>query len=471
MQKQNRTRATVLTVAVGTFMSALDSSVVNVVLPVIQSSYGVPLSAAGWVVIAYLLVISSLLLTFGRMSDLYGHRRIYIAGFAVFTAGSLLCGLSASIFMLIAFRALQALGAGMMFSAGPAIITDAVPEKVRGRALSVTAVAVAVALCSGPVLGGILAELAGWQSIFFINVPIGLIGIFLAARNIPKDDKKGAGRFDILGSVMIFAALILILTPLDLLGRENLNPVLFYGMLAAGILAGVSFVLYEKKVEEPILNIELFKSRVFAAGNLAAVFNFMAQNIMIFLAPFYLEKLRQFSPATAGMLYIPMPLATLLIAPFSGFAADRYDSRYLCSGGMAVMAGGLMMLSYLRADTPVWYIVTAMALAGLGSGMFQTPNNSAIMGSVPAEYRGTASGVLATMRNTGMVLGVAASGALFSLNFNRAGLLYGAQGLKAAELQQAAFLYALHFTFLTAAGVALLSMLVSLKKGKVRTKS
>ncbi|HEX3039360.1 MAG TPA: MFS transporter [Caproiciproducens sp.] len=470
MQKQNRTRAAVLTVAVGTFMSALDSSVVNVVLPVIQSSYGVSLSAAGWVVIAYLLVISSLLLTFGRLSDLYGHRRIYIAGFAVFTAGSLLCGLSASILMLIAFRVLQALGAGMMFSAGPAIITDAVPENVRGRALSVTAVAVAVALCSGPVLGGILAELAGWQSIFFINVPIGLVGTFLAARNIPKDDKKVSGRFDILGSVMIFAALILILTPLDLLGKENLNPVLFYGMLAAGILAGIGFVFYEKKVEQPILNIALFKSRVFAAGNFAAVFNFMAQNIMIFLAPFYLERLRLFSPATAGMLYMPMPLATLLIAPVSGIASDRYDSRYLCSGGMAVMAGGLVMLSYLKADTPVWYIVTAMALAGLGSGMFQTPNNSAVMGSVPAEYRGTASGVLATMRNTGMVLGVAVSGALFSLNYNRAGLLYGAQGLKAAELQQASFLYALHFTFLTAAGVALLSMLVSLKKGKVRTK-
>lgn len=452
-------------------MSALDSSVVNVVLPVIQSSYGVSLSMTSWVVIAYLLVISSLLLTFGRLSDLYGHRRIYIIGFAVFTVGSLLCGLSANILTLILFRVLQALGAGMMFSAGPAIITDAVPENARGKGLSVTAMAVAVALCSGPVLGGMLAGLAGWQSIFFINVPIGLIGTFLAVRNIPKDDKKGSGRFDIFGSVIIFAALILILTPLDLLGKENMNPVLFYGMLIAGVLAGLGFVFYEKKVKEPILNINLFKSRVFAAGNFAAVFNFMAQNIMIFLVPFYLEDLRQFSPAKAGVLYMPMPLATLLIAPVSGFAADRYDSRYLCSGGMAVMSSGLVMLSYLKADSPVWYIVTAMALAGLGSGLFQTPNNSAVMGSVPAEYRGTASGVLATMRNTGMVLGVAISNALFSFQSSRAEFIYSAQGLKGAELHQATFLYALHFTFLAAAGVALISMLVSLQKGKVRETS
>jgi EmrB/QacA subfamily drug resistance transporter len=470
MQKQNRTRATVLTVAVGTFMSALDSSVVNVVLPVIQSSYGVSLSATSWVVIAYLLVISSLLLTFGRLSDLYGHRRIYITGFAVFTVGSLLCGLSTNILMLILFRIVQALGAGMMFSAGPAIITDAVPENARGKGLSVTAMAVAVALCSGPVLGGMLAGLAGWQSIFFINVPIGLVGTFLAGRNIPKDDKKASGRFDLLGSVIIFTALILILTPLDLLGKENLNPALFYGMLITGILAGIGFVFYEKKIKEPILNIDLFKSRVFAAGNFAAVFNFMAQNIMIFLAPFYLEDLRQFSPAKAGVLYMPMPLATLLIAPVSGFAADRYDSRYLCSGGMAIMSGGLVMLSFLKADTPVWYIVTAMALAGLGSGLFQTPNNSAVMGSVSAEYRGTASGVLATMRNTGMVLGVAVSSALFSFLRSRAESLYGAEGLTGTQLHQASFLYALHFTFLAAAGVALVSVLVSLQKGKVRGK-
>ena len=473
MQKtqKNKMRATVLTVALGTFMSALDTSVVNVALPVIQTYFGVTLSAVEWVVIAYLMVISSLLLTFGRISDLYGHKKIYMTGFAVFTVGSLLCGLSGTIYMLIICRVLQAFGAGMMFSTGPAIITNAVPAANRGKALSVTAVAVAVALCTGPVLGGLLASMVGWQSIFYINVPIGIIGTILALKILPNDDQKVSGAFDVIGSILIFIALILILLPLDLVGKEGLNPILFFTMLAAGIVIAVYFILYEKRSLNPILNIALFKNRVFAAGNLAAAFNFMAQFIMIFLTPFYLEKLRMFSPVMAGMLYMPMPLATLLIAPVSGIASDHFDSRYLSSAGMGIMAAGLLMLSFLKIDTPIWFIIVAMILAGLGSGMFQTPNNSAVMGNVPPQNRGTASGVLATMRNIGMVLGVAVSGALFSLNTNRANAIYSTKGLKGLPLQQASFIYALHITFLTAAAVALLAMVASLTRGKVKTET
>ncbi len=463
-----KTLITILTIALGTFMSALDSSIVNVVLPVIQTEFSVSLSTVEWVVIAYLMVISSLLLTFGRLADVYGHRKLYITGFAVFTLGSLLCALAGSIQLLVAFRVLQAIGAGMMFATGPAIITNAVPEQSRGKALSVTAIAVAVALCTGPVLGGILASSIGWQSIFYINVPVGILGTFLSLKNIDKDDRKGRGSFDYIGSILIFVALILILLPLDLAGIENVNMTMFYSMLAAGIAIAAGFIVFEKRTPAPILNLELFKSRVFAAGNLSAVLNFMAQNIMVFLVPFYLEKLRMFSPVTAGLLYIPMPLATLIIAPVSGAAADRFDSRYLSSAGMGIMSSGLFMLSFLKADTPVWYMVTAMALAGLGSGMFQTPNNTAVMGSVPPEHRGIASGVLATMRNIGMVLGVAISGALFTMNSIRANAFYGAQGLKEEALRQASFIYALQITFTTAAAIALLAMATSLIKGKMK---
>ena len=465
-----KTFVPVYTVALGTFMSALDTSVVNVALPVIQTYFGVTLAMVEWVVIAYLMVISSLLLTFGRLSDLYGHKKLYMIGFVVFTFGSLFCGLSGNIILLISSRVIQALGAGMMFSTGPAIITDAVPDEVRGKALSVTAVAVAVALCAGPVLGGVLVSTVGWQSIFYINVPIGIIGTILAMKNIPKDTQNVSGGFDIMGSVLIFIALILILLPLDLVGKENLNLVLFIGMMIAGLLMAIFFILHERKIKYPILNLSLFKNRVFAAGNLAAIFNFMAQFIMIFLVPFYLEQLRMFSPVTAGMLYIPMPLATLVIAPISGIASDHFDSRYLSSSGMGIMAAGLLMLSYLQTDTSNWYIIIAMILAGLGSGMFQTPNNSAVMGNVPPENRGTASGVLSTMRNIGMVLGVAVSGALFSMNSNRAKVIYTEKGLKGLPLQQASFIYAIHITFITAAVVALLAMAASFVRGNVKQK-
>lgn len=461
--------AAVMAIAVGSFMASLDTSVVNVAMPVIQTSFHVTLSMVEWVITAYLLMVSSTLLMFGRLSDLYGHKKMYVTGFAVFTIGSLFCGLSLNIIMLIICRVLQALGAGMMFATGPAIITNAVSAENRGKALSISAIAIAVAVCTGPVIGGFLATLFGWASIFFINLPIGIFGIVFAMKQIPSDHKKDAVPFDVIGSVLIFIALILILLPLDFVGKSGLNSALFYGALGVGLLMAAGFIMFEKRSAYPMLDLALFKNRVFAAGNIAAVFNYMAQFIMVFLAPFYLEKLRMFTPMLTGMVFISMPLATLIIAPISGILSDRFDSRYLSSAGMGVMALGLFLLSGLKVDTSVGYMVVALVITGLGSGMFQTPNNSAVMGSIPPQNRGMASGTLATMRNIGMVMGVAVSGALFSLNLNKANGLYAAKGFHGLFLRQTAFTYALHFTFLVASTIAVLAMTASLVKGKVRT--
>ena len=459
----------VLVIAIGTFMSALDSSVVNLAMPIIKNDFGVSLSMVEWIVTAYLLVISSLLLTYGRISDLYGHKKVYLTGFIIFTIGSLLCGLSVNIPMLIICRVVQALGAGMLFSTGPAIITNAVPATSRGKALSISAIAVALGLCVGPVIGGTLATVFGWQSIFFINVPIGILGTILVAINIPKDQIKTSVPFDIVGSIMIFIALLFILLPLSISGDYNIPTVLFASLIAGGILIVAFFVLYEKKIKYPMLNTNLFKNRVFAASNIAALFTYMAQFIMVFLAPFYLINIRMFSPMQGGLIYLPMPLATMIIAPISGSLSDRYDSRFISSAGMLIMAAGLFMLSFLNTDTSLTYIIISMIITGLGFGMFQTPNNSAIMGNVPQEFRGSASGTLATMRNIGMALGVAVSGALFSFFQNNAKILFAAQGLSDTALLNKSFTYALHLTFLAAVVIALLSMTASLVKGKVKT--
>jgi EmrB/QacA subfamily drug resistance transporter len=455
-----------LSIAVGTFMSALDTSVVNIALPVIQSRFGASISAVEWVVTSYLLVVSAMLLLFGRFSDLFGHRRVYLAGFGVFTLGSLLCGLSADIGMLIGCRVLQALGGAMMFSTNSAIIVGHVPAEKRGKAFSISAVAVAVACCVGPVAGGALAGAFGWRSIFFINVPVGAAGIALAARFIPKDTETRREPFDVPGSALVFAALFLILLPLDQAG--SMPRALFFALLLAGLAAAAGFLLREAKTEHPLLDLRLFRSRVFSASLAAAVLNYMAQFIMVFLAPFYLEKLRMLPPAAAGLLYIPMPLATMAFAPVSGALSDRFDSRIMSSAGMACMAGGMLMLGFLGMSTPNWYIVLAMVLAGAGSGMFQSPNNSAAMGSAPQDKRGSASGALAMMRNVGMVLGVAASGALFGFFSGRAEASYASAGLSGIDLQQSAFLGGMHITFLAAAAVAVLAMAASLVKGRVR---
>ncbi|MDD5016702.1 MAG: MFS transporter [Eubacteriales bacterium] len=465
---KKKTGMMLFAVALGTFMSALDASVVNIAVPVIKEHFGVTLATVQWVITAYLIVVSSLLLFFGRLSDLYGQKRVYLAGFAVFTAGSALCAFSASVEMLIVLRVVQALGAGMMFSTGSAIITHNVPAKNRGKAFSVTAIAVAVALSTGPVLGGALTDALGWQSIFYINIPVGAVGIFLAAKFIPADRKEPSAPIDIPGSVMIFGALFLILLPLDQL-NEGMDTYLIIAMFVSGVILAALFIRHQKRTRYPLLNLSLFRSRVFSASLLAAVLAYMAQYIMVFLAPFYLQTIRLYAPSAAGLLYIPMPLATLAVAPLAGIIADKSDTRFISSAGVGVMAVGLLLLSFLDVSTPLWYIIAAMAVTGMGFGMFQTPNNSAIMSSIPADFRGVASGMLSTARNIGMVLGVGVSGAVFSFFSARAAESLAQQGIAGTAAEKGAFVSGLHITFIVACVVALASTAASLTKGKVKT--
>jgi EmrB/QacA subfamily drug resistance transporter len=450
-------------------MSGLDTSVVNVAMPVIQTHFGVTMAMIEWIVIAYLLVLSSLLLTFGRLGDMYGQKKFYAAGLIVFSAGSLLCGLSVNIAMLIICRVVQALGAGMVFSTGPAIITNAVPATSRGKALSVPAIAVAIGICTGPALGGLLTTTFGWQSIFYVNVPVGILATVLTLVYIPKDEKTTAVPFDFVGSALIFFALLFILVPLTTANDYKLSTAVFWGLIATGAVIAIAFVLYERRCKYPMLNLDLFNNRVFAASNVALLFNFMAQFILVFLAPFYLENIRSFTPFNAGLLYMPMPLAAMVAAPISGMISDRFDSRFISSAGMGIMAVGLFMMSFFAVNTSLIYIIIAMVIAGLGVGMFQTPNNSAILGNVPQKYRGTASGTMSTMKYIGMAIGIAVSGASFLFWFNQGSTNFASRGLDGTALQQSSFVYALNITYILAAVVALVAMAASLAKGEVKT--
>ncbi|WP_020614074.1 MFS transporter [Sediminispirochaeta bajacaliforniensis] len=461
-----KTYAAIMAVGVGTFMSSLDSGAVNLALPLIREGFGTSISMVEWITTSYLLIISSLLLSFGRLADLYGHKRVYATGFIFFVTGSLLCGVSTGIEMLIGGRVVQALGAGMLMATGPAIITNAVPPDRRGKALSVVAIAVALGLSAGPAIGGILATLWGWQSIFFINLPVGIVGMVLVRRNVPKDENRKAVPFDVAGGLLIFFALLLLLLPLSLSGDHHIPPIAFAATLSSSLVLVACFIFLESRREYPMLNLMLFKNRIFTASNVAAVCTYMAQFIMVFLTPFYLQNLRGYSAMASGLIYLAMPIATLCIAPVSGAISDRFDGKYISAAGAFVLAAGLYLLSKLTIDTRIAYIDISLVIIGLGFGMFQTPNNSAIMGNVPQEYRGTASGTMATMRNIGMALGIAVSGALFTFSQKRLTILLSGRGMHGTMLQATAFAGALHATFLAASAVAILAMAASLVKGR-----
>jgi EmrB/QacA subfamily drug resistance transporter len=465
-----RKRAILLAVGIGTFMSALDASIVNMVLPNIGNYFHASLSTIEWTIMSYLLVISSLLLTYGRLGDMYGHKKIYITGFIIFMLGSLLCGLASSVLLLVIFRGIQAVGAGMQMAMGPAIVTDTVSPAERGKGLSIIAISVALALTTGPVIGGFLTGALGWQSIFLINIPVGFIGVFLAQKTIPQNHERQVQPFDFIGAAIIFITLICMLLPLSLMERYGWNNPWMILLFFTGLLFMAGFVFWEKHTRYPMFDIGLFQNRLFGMSNLSALLNFMAQYSIILLIPFYLQRLRGLSPEHAGLLYLPLPFTMMIIAPISGTLSDRMDSRYISSAGMALMAAGMWILSYLKADSPNIFMIVGLIIVGFGIGLFQTPNNSAIMGAVPNSKRGVASGMLATMRNIGMVLGVALSGAIFTSSHDWLVNLNKAKGLSGAVLEQTAFIGALHITYQVGAIFALLAVITSLIKGSTRGK-
>ncbi|PKM80748.1 MAG: MFS transporter [Firmicutes bacterium HGW-Firmicutes-14] len=462
---RGRRRQILLTVAIGTFMAPLDSSVVNIALPTIGAHFDATLAVVEWVIMAYLLMISSLLLIFGRLGDLYGHKKIYISGFVVFTIGSLMCALAPSITLLILFRGFQAIGAGMLMAMGPAIITDVAPPSERGKFLGVIAVSVSIALTAGPVVGGLLTDHFGWPSIFFINIPIGILVSILAYRVLPDSGGRQAQPFDLKGAVTAFLALAFILIPLSYTEKLGWKNPYILGALAAGLGLLLFFIYLESRIRHPMVDLTLFRNRLFSMGNLSALLNYMAMFSVILIMPFYLQQLRELSPSQAGLFLIPTPLTTMIIAPLSGAVSDRVDTRYISSLGMAVTTLGLWLLSGLKADSPVSMIVASMVVVGIGSGMFQTPNNSAIMGAVPVNRRGIASGMLAIMRNLGMVLGVAVSGAIFSSRRAYLTELFASQGLAGLELKSQAFTGAMNITFMAGVVIAGIGIVTSLIRG------
>lgn len=433
-------------------MSALDGSVVNAVLPIIRQAFGSDIATIEWVVTVYLLVISGLLLTFGRLGDLRGHRRVYVSGFALFVFGSALCGLSPSAGALIGFRGLQALGAAMLASNSPAILTANFPAAERGRALGLQATMTYLGLTAGPSLGGWLTGALGWRSVFYINVPVGAVALWLSLRFIPAD-RPAARRepFDLAGAALFLLGLVALLLGLNQGHAWGWASAPTLACMALSALALAAFVRTELRRPHPMLDLRLFRDSVFSLSTASAVVNYIGLFNVTFLMPFYLIQGRGFTPQQAGLLLTAQPLVMALAAPVSGALSDRIGTRGPSAVGMAILTAGLVLFSSLSATTPVAVIVLLMAVAGLGTGVFISPNNSALMGAAPADQQGVAAAVLATARNVGMALGIGMAGAILTT------VLAGYSG-SGSEL---ALYPALRIAFLAAAAITLTGVLTS----------
>jgi EmrB/QacA subfamily drug resistance transporter len=397
-------------IMLGSIMGPIDASIVNVILPTVTQFFGVHISTAQWVPMIYLLTISSLLLFYGRLGDILGYKKVYLSGLAGFIIASGLCGLSPTIYWLIIFRAIQGLAAGMMMAVPYAIITASFPPTKRGKALGINAISISAGLAIGPSLGGFITSSLGWRFTFLINIPIGIIGL-LWARHVIPELKGQIGKMDILGAMTAFVSLfsfLLFVNRFQSIGLSYVTGI----MLLVAILAGISFLRLERKVTQPMLNLNLFRNMTFSFANLSALLNFMSQYVMVFLTPFYLQRVMHYSPSNLGLIMTSFPLAVMVVAPFSGSLSDRIGTRVLACSGAAICALSLFFMSKLPAIASSVDVIWRLALFGLGTGIFQSPNNSAVMGSASKPHLGIASGILATMRNVGMVLGIATGGAV-----------------------------------------------------------
>ncbi|MGZ3678167.1 MAG: MFS transporter [Ktedonobacterales bacterium] len=460
-------------VATGIFMSTLDSSIVNISLPTIARYFGVPLSGAiEWVIISYLVVIAAVLLSIGRLADIIGRKPIWAAGLAIFTIGSALCGAAPSLGFLIAARGFQGLGGAMLFAISPAMVTAAFPREERGRALGLNAVIVALGVSAGPTIGGILTESFSWRSIFYVNVPIGIVGFILTLRILTEPIRRGRGSFDPIGAVLLAVGLASLTLGLSFGTEIGWSSPLLKGLLALAVVALVAFVFVETRVPDPLVDLGLLRNRVFASANISLVLSFLALFAVSFLMPFYLEELRQFSTLQAGLLLTPLPLAIAVVAPLSGTLADRIGTRWLAAAGLSLGCIGLILISQLGVRSSVFDIIWRLAITGVGQGLFQSPNNSALIGSAPESRRGVASGFLATGRVIGQSLSVALAGAIFAgLGGAQAGqMLAGMQThplppQQVAALQQT-FVMSFRAAFLVCAAIAAIGVATSLVRGK-----
>jgi EmrB/QacA subfamily drug resistance transporter len=389
-------------------MGSLDGSIVNVALPTIADRLRVGMGGAQWAVSSYLIVISALVLVFGKVADKLGKVRIFIYGFIIFGLGSLLCSVSWSLPLLIVARCVQAVGASMFMSSNQAIIATLFPPEERGRALGFLGTTVAVGTMIGPPLGGILVGLFNWQSLFIINIPISIFAFAAGIKLLPRDDKAGTlAGFDLAGSALFGLFVVGLFYFMLSGGQAGIYGPAEITALVLGLAAGILFLSRERRIADPMIDLSIFRDGFFSISVVCVLLVFLASFCINIIQPFYLQDALKLSPAMAGLVLLATPLASGAIAPLSGRLSDRIGSRSLTVIGLIVMLAGLGLLCCFGLGTSPLAVAGGLALFGLGNGIFSSPNTSLIMSHAPREKLGVAGSINALARNMGMVTGIA----------------------------------------------------------------
>ena len=425
------------------FMIMLDNTVVNVALPAIKADLGITTSELEWTVAAYALTFASLLLTGGKLGDLFGRRLIFVIGLVIFTLSSLACGLSSGATELIAARAVQGIGAALMMPATLSIISATFNVRERGTAIGIWAGVSAMALAIGPLLGGIITEHISWNWIFYVNVPIGVLAVLAGIFVVPESkDTSREQRLDLPGLLTSGIGLLALVYALIEANNYGWTSARIIGLFLVAAVALTAFVLLEQHQRLPLLDLSLFRNGTFAGANLVAILVTLAMFGIFVFFPIYMQTFRGWSPIQAGAALLPWTLMVVVFAPIAGKLSDRVGSRWLMAGGMSVVAVCCLLLSTVTLTSSFWHMLPAFILGGLGMSFVMTPMSAAAMGAAPVAKAGVASGVLNTFRQVGVALGIGIMGAIIT---NRA----AAHGGPPPQ----AFVYGLTFGMKVSAGI------------------
>jgi EmrB/QacA subfamily drug resistance transporter len=421
-QARRTSRSILLSVCIGQTIVGLDQRAITVALPTLTSTFDTAFTTIQWTVLVYDLVLVGLIITMGRLGDLFGRRRFYSLGFLIFVSASALCGLSQTAGQLIFFRAIQAFGGSMIAANGRAIVSVSLPLEERGRALGLTSTAFHIGFLTGPSLGGFLIDSIGWRWIFYMNLPFSLCGAYLAWKVVPETRTREKTAIDISGALLLLLTNSLFIYCIDQLPRVGWRHPAFLLTLSGTAIAFFFLLRTEARAEMPILTLSMFRTRQFSAGILSLFFIAGTLSAINFLLPFLLQNLLGYSPSQVGWIIVADSVIIMIIAPIAGALSDRFGSRLLCTIGVAVVAVAQLFLATLDLQSSLIRIILPLMVWGIGWSLFNAPNQSSILGAVSHEKIGAAAGMIATTARAGGAMGVALSATLFGHLLSNSGL-------------------------------------------------